>query len=99
GIIAGFVRDAWGRGWIWTSLVLFIVIAVIMFVRGSLYYSQIRRAVGMQWFDGRRAHDPESPQSEQEVSKLLNSRKPEETAMIGGVGLALILWLMMFRPF
>ncbi len=99
GIVAGFVRDAWGRGWIWASLALLIVVATLMSIRGSLYYGKLRQAAGMEWFDGRKAQPAVAPASDAERAALLNSRRPEEIAAIGGIGFALMLWLMMFRPF
>ncbi|MBI3913367.1 MAG: hypothetical protein HY327_04170 [Chloroflexi bacterium] len=99
GIVAGFVRDAWGHGWIWASLALLIVVAALMFYRGSSYYGKLRQAAGMEWFDGRKTQPAIAPAREADRAALLNSRMPEETTAIGGIGLALILWLMMFRPF
>src|SRR5690242_1401353 len=35
GIVAGFMSNAWGRGWIWASIVLLVAIFAVMSVLGS----------------------------------------------------------------
>ncbi len=99
GIISGFMGDWWGNGWIWLSLVLLIGIIVSMFLIGSRHYSLIRKALGMAWFDGRKAQPPVAPASAEEIEALLAKAPAITLAVIGFGGIAVILWLMMFKPF
>lgn len=99
GVVTGFMGDWWGRGWIWLSLAMLIGIIVAMFLIGSRHYSRVRRALGMAWFDGRRSHPPGDPAPAEEVEALLAKAPAVSLAVIGFGGIALILWLMMFKPF
>lgn len=99
GTISGFMGDWWGRGWIWLSLVLLIAIIVTMFLIGSRHYSQIRKAVGMAWFDGRKEHPAGEQAPAEEIEALLAKAPAITLAVIGFGGIAVILWLMMFKPF
>lgn len=99
GIISGFMGDWWDRGWIWLSLALLIGIIVSMFLIGSRYYSQVRKALGMAWFDGRKERSPGAPAPAEEVEALLANGPAVVLAVIGFGGIAVILWLMMFKPF
>lgn len=99
GIIAGFMGRWWGRGWIWVSLGLLIAIYVYMGVAGSGFYSQVRKAVGLAYMQGFKPHPPGEPASCEEIDALLNRSRPEVLAVTGFGSLAVIAWLMMFKPF
>ncbi len=99
GITAGFMRRWWGHGWIWVALGLLIAILVAMYLRGTSYYTSVRKAAGLEYMVGSKPHPPEPPASPEEIDALLSSSRPVELAVIGGVGLAAILWLMIFKPF
>ena len=99
GIISGFMGDWWGNGWIWLSLALLIGIIVSMFVIGSRNYSRVRQALGMPYFDGRQEHPAGEPASAEEIDRLLAKAPAITLAIIGFGGVAVILWLMMFKPF
>lgn len=98
GITAGIMGGWWGRGWIWLSLALVIVISGLMTPLGSNYLSEVRRAIGQPTRDPKRdaAARPLSPE---ELDLLLRSPKPGQAAAIGLGGLLVILWLMMLKPF
>ena len=99
GIVAGFMGNLWGRGWLWTSLVVLIVTAVLMSVRGSAYYGMLRKAVGLPYFEKGKIQPAVASLSEGEVLPMLQSGRALEVATIGGLGFILMLWLMMFKPF
>jgi hypothetical protein len=99
GVISGFMGHWWGRGWIWLSLVLLIGIIVSMFLIGSRHYSRVRKALGMAWFDGRKEHSPGKPAPAAEIEVLLAKAPAVTLTIIGFGGIAVILWLMMFKPF
>jgi len=101
GIITGFMAQWWGRGWIWVSLGLLIALSVAMWVIGSRFYSQVRQAVGLPWFDGLREHPAQDALSAEAVDALMSSSgsRPMLLTVIGFGGIAVIAWLMMFKPF
>ena len=101
GITAGFMGNWWGQGWIWASLGLFILIGVTMTLLGSRPINRIRQLV--------QAGNPSRPETishssldtskEKQLAVLLAATHSWLLTVIGGGGLALILWLMMFKPF
>ncbi len=99
GITAGFMGNWWGRGWIWTAIGLLLALVVGMGVYGTLYYHRVRKAVGLPYFDNWRERPPVEPVGAEELDALLNSQRPVWLTVMGLGGLALIVWLMMFKPF
>lgn len=101
GIAAGFMGNWWGQGWIWASLGLFILIGVTMTLLGSRSLNRLRQLV--------HASNPSrsetisytslDPSAEKQLAVLLTTTHPWLLTVIGGGGFALILWLMMFKPF
>jgi hypothetical protein len=98
GILAGIVLGSWGRPWLWISVILFIVISGAMTPIGSMYFTRARTALG-QRTRSLKASDPDPvPASDEELDKILESKRPELLLAIGAGGFTVILWLMMFRP-
>ena len=99
GIAAGFMGHWWGRAWIWLSLGLLLAISIYMAITASGYYGQVRKAVGLAYRQGSKENKPTEPASPEEINALLNQSQPLVLAVIGFGGLAVISWLMMFKPF
>ena len=100
GIVAGFMRRWWGHGWIWVSLALLIALSIVMSLLGRLYFDRVRRAIGIATDDDRRKKlAPPLPVSPEELAVVLASGRPMALTVIGIGGLAVIVWLMMFKPF
>ena len=100
GIVAGIVGGWWtsGRLWLWASVGLFIAVSVAMSVIAVPYLNTVRRAVGLPTRDDRPG-EPLAPRAtDTELGALLLSRRPAVSAAVGLGGLALITWLMMFKP-
>jgi hypothetical protein len=97
GIAAAFMGDWWGRAWIWISIGLLVAIATAMYLVGTKYYVQVRHAVGQAAPQDPRdaAFEASSPEA---VARLLDSRRPELLAAIGGGGLAALIALMVLKP-
>ena len=100
GIAAGFVGSWWGSGWIWASLILLILISVVMTFMGRMYFERVRKAIGLEYtLKGSKPTPAEKPASAKELEEVIEAGKPGWVAAAGLVGLALIVWLMMFKPF
>lgn len=99
GIAAGFMGNFWGKGWIWTALAVLILTAVFMYVRGTNYYSSIRKAAGLPYFANNKQQPAVAPQGEAELATLLKSGRATELAGVGGLALLVIIGLMLFKPF
>lgn len=96
GIIAGIMRNWFAMGWIWAALVLLVVLGGWMGYYGGRFYAPIRQALGIT-YRGRPGANP--PASDAEVATLVQATSP---AMLAGVSFAIvavILWLMVFKPF
>ncbi len=98
GILAGIVGDWFGRLWIWLALVMLIAVVVAMYAVATRYYATIRAAVGMPAYNAPKDQPP-APASPDELARLLDTRRPDAIAAIGFGGLAIILWLMVLKPF
>lgn len=99
GVAAGFVGHWWRFGWIWVALVLFLGITIWMTIYSRRAYSPLRKAVGQPYMEGNKAQPAVEPASEAEIAAVLDQTNP---VLLTGVsyGLtAVILWLMMFKPF
>lgn len=99
GITNAFLGKLWNRGWIWASIGLLLVITGFMSVRGSRYFNDLRKAVGLPYFDGSKRHDPVETASEEEMARILQTGKPLQLFVVGYGGFAVIIWLMMYQPF
>jgi hypothetical protein len=107
---AAYVGGWWRQGWVWASAAVLILVALAMDWIGDPYYDRLRAAVGLAEPKGKPGKPGTSaplgglvlqtPADEEEaVPKLLRSPRPWLLALVGSVGLAAILWLMLLKPF
>ena len=98
GILAGFMGDYWGRGWIWAALGTLLAVAILMYVIATPFYGRMRAAAGVGGMaDSRDRFKP--PATEADLDALPDSSRPMLLALVGGVGLLVIVWLMVLKPF
>jgi hypothetical protein len=98
GILAGFMGDHWGRGWIWASLGTLLAVAILMYAVATPFYGRMRAAAGIGGM-GQSAERFKPPATEADLEALPASSRPLLLALIGGVGLTVIVWLMLIKPF
>ncbi|MGH2724357.1 MAG: cupredoxin domain-containing protein [Actinomycetota bacterium] len=91
GIVAGFQGSWWGYGWIWASIGVLVVVIVIMALLATRYYSRVRLVTGAMTGGSEAV-------SAEEFDRVLRSARPVTIAVVGFVGLGLILWMMIFKP-
>ena len=98
GIALGFMGNWWGQGWVWLSIGIFIVVAVVMFVISSKAYYPLRTAVGLPdpWS---KAEELGEVATRDEIKAVINAGHPWLMTVIGLGGFFTILGLMMFKPF
>ncbi|NJN43330.1 MAG: hypothetical protein HC806_00365 [Anaerolineae bacterium] len=99
GIISGFTGKWWGEGWIWVSIVLFIALIVAMGVLGGAIYGGARKAAGLPYADRGKPQPPVPPAPREELDAILSKGQPMLLTIIGYGGVAILAWLMMFKPF
>lgn len=100
GIFLGFSGNYWstGRYWLWASLVVAVVVVGLMTPMGRIYLNRVRLALGI---DPSKPNDPPAA-TEVDPAALdaaIRSGRPELLAAIGVGGVAILAWLMMFKPF
>ena len=99
GIVLGFVGMWWGRGWIWLSLVLLIVEIFAMAMLAAPPLSELRKAAGLPYFERGKPLPAVPAAGNDEISLRIAAIQPFRIVAIGLGGLAVIIWLMMAKPF
>jgi hypothetical protein len=87
GFAAAFSGHWWSAGWLWASIVIFVAMAGVLVSLAVPYYRRLRVAV-LAATDGGDA-----------IERIASSPIPLVILVVGLAGLALILWLMVFKPF
>ena len=98
GIIAGIVGGWFRMGWIWAALVLLFVLAGGMIYYARRFYTPVRKAVGLPYREGRDM-PALPPASETEIARLTQATNPMALGGFSFAVVAVILWLMVFKPF
>ena len=101
GILAGIVGGWWtnGRIWIWASVVLLVALAGYMSFSASGYFSELRRAAGLPGNLRGKEFLAGEPDPTRLGALLADRRVAWELLIVGGGGLIVLTWLMMFKPF
>lgn len=102
GVVAGFTLGWWTSGqlWIWASLGIFLAVAALMTPTATAYLNDVRHAVGLSTYaDERKKLQPPPPVAQEELERVLRSRRPLQSAVIGLGGIAVLTWLMLMKPF
>jgi MFS family permease len=100
GIVAGFLGHWWDRGWIWAALGVLVALWVSMSILGTRFYDRVRLAVGADpLYGAKKMKERPPPATPEELDALLSASRPFLLAWMGVIGLALILWLMVLKPF
>ncbi len=92
GLAAAAAADLWGKPWILASIAVFVIVLVVMWAVASPYYMGLRKALEARTPDGRPAIEPA------ELATMLDTRRPDILALVGTVGLLLLVWLMVIKP-
>ena len=99
GLTMPFLIHIWNRVWIWLSIGLILFVVVWMFAVNEKQIKQLRRLVGLPYMQGLNEFPPEAPASTEEVATLLKKINPYQWALVGYGIPAIVLWLMIFKPF
>jgi hypothetical protein len=99
GVVLPFLIHIWNRGYIWASIVLMLVVFIYMAVFNETHYKQLRRLVGLPYMKGSKQLPAEPPSSPEEVAALLAKSSVTGLVVVGYIVPAIVLWLMIFKPF
>jgi hypothetical protein len=96
GIVAAVNRNWFSQGWPWAAIILLVAVSVAMYLLASRYYAGIREALGLPSMNNK---EPGPPRPANDIVAMLDTRRPEQIALVGFFGLLVILWLMILKPF
>ncbi len=99
GLTMPFLLHIWNKIWIWTSIVLMVIVFVYMGIYNQTHFRELRRLVGLPYLNGARQMPAEAPASPQAVAALLSKTNIIPLTIVGYVLPAIVLWLMVFKPF
>ena len=97
GLLAALITDWWRQGWVWASLAVFLIISYVMYKFGGGYFGLIQDAA-TRAVDARKTNT-NAEAALKEYNQVRNSARPMMVSVVGIAGLAIILWLMRFKPF
>lgn len=99
GIILPFLFHIWNKGYIWLSIVLMLAVFIYMAMYNEAHFKQLRRLVGLPYMKGSKQLPAEPPSSPEEVAALLKKTSTTGLVVAGYIIPAIVLWLMVFKPF
>lgn len=99
GIGAGIMGHWFSMGWIWAAIVLLVITWIGMVTYAMKYYAPVRKALGLPYRSRKGDQAASAPASEAEIAAAVEATQPALLAGISFVLIAVILWLMMFKPF
>ena len=99
GLILPFMIHTWNRGYIWLSIVLMLFVFMYMAMFNETHYKELRRLVGLPYMKGNKNLPAEPPSSPEEVAALLKKTSASFMVVVGYIIPAIVLWLMIFKPF
>ncbi len=99
GLTMPFLIHIWNRIYIWLSIALIMFVAVWMGLVNEKQIKQLRRLVGLPYMQGNKEYPAEPSSSPEEVAALLKRINPHQWALVGYGIPAIVLWLMIFKPF
>jgi hypothetical protein len=92
GVIAGINGSWFSRGWwLWGSIGVLLATVGAMSALAAPFMKKVREAT-TRWADGT------YPVSDERLEAMLRGPMPRAIAAIGSAGLAIILWLMVYKP-
>jgi len=96
GIWLGFIGGYWGELWLWLSIVVLVAVVGGMTPLGALKLRRARVAYGLETGRG---SEPPAPADLAAAEQELQSWDPVPIAALGGIGLLVVLYLMIVKPF
>jgi hypothetical protein len=102
GILTGISGAYWTSGqlWIWVAVVVFFAIVMGMYGLAMPYFRDLRHAIGLRTFeDIQKGLEAPPPASDAELAILLRSSRPIWVAAIGLIGILVLVYLMVVKPF
>ncbi len=96
GLAAAYLAGWFNKVWVWASLVVFLAISWAMYQYGAMYYKRIWDAI-LNLIEAKRTNTS-LPAAQKEFDDARNAPNAMIVSIVGILGLAVILWLMRFKP-
>ena len=84
GVWMGFEGHWWRSGWIWTAIGVLVAVMVVMSAMSVPYH---------------KARDAANAKPPTELEPALKRARPMELAVVGAIGLLILFFLMVLKPF
>jgi hypothetical protein len=97
GVVLGFMGGYWGTWWLWISIVLLVAVMGAMYSIATPAFRKLRVATGAT-LSVPSQKKAVGLDTEGAIEGMATSWRPAALAIIGGVGFAIILWLMIAQP-
>ena len=95
GIIAAAIGEFFGKLWPWVSIAVLFVAAGVMTPLAQIPMGRVRIALGLPV----RGKSHGAPGSDADVAAARAALRPELVAILGVGALAVLVWLMVAKPF
>jgi hypothetical protein len=92
GSLLAFKFHLWGQAWLWVSIGILVVTIGLMTAVAKPYFAKVKEACQLRPSGVPRISD-------EELADVLTSPKAHLITAVGVLGLASILYLMIFKPF
>jgi hypothetical protein len=99
GLALPFFIHTWNKGWVWASIILMTFVFIWMVGMNERAYKALRKLVGLPYRQGSKEYPAQSPASTKEVTALLQKTGVTSLVVVGYIIPAVVLWLMIFKPF
>lgn len=97
GVVLGFMGGYWGTWWLWISIVLLVAVMGAMYSIATPAFRKLRVATGAT-LSGPSQKKAVGLDTTGAIEGMATSWRPAALAIVGGVGFAIILWLMIAQP-
>lgn len=99
GVVLPFILKIWNQVWIWLSIVLMVFVFFWMMGTNDRTYKTLRKLAGMPYMQGKKEFPPEPAASDEEIAAHIRKISTHQLVIVGYVIPAIVLWLMVFKPF
>jgi hypothetical protein len=99
GVVLPFFIHIWNKVWVWTSIILMVFVFIQMVWMNERAYKTLRKLVGLPYRQGSKEYPAEPLSSAEEVAAQLKKLNVRGLVIVGYVIPAIVLWLMIFKPF
>jgi hypothetical protein len=99
GLALPFFIHIWNKVYIWLSIVLMLFVFIWMVWMSERTYKVLRKLVGLPYRQGSKEYPAEAPVDTEKIVAHLKNINATSILIVGYGIPAVVLWLMVFKPF